>query len=61
MLCFGSNDLEAVGATFLQLKLVIDKGAGDTEDVHMELTLPQFYEFLGQMEKAKSHVDMLSA
>jgi hypothetical protein len=55
-----SSDLKAVGSTFLQLKLVIDKGAGVTEDVHMELTLPQFYEFLASMEKAKTHLDYLS-
>jgi hypothetical protein len=55
-----SSDLKAVGSTFLQLKLVIDKGGGETEDVHMELTLPQFYDFLANMEKAKTHLDYLS-
>lgn len=62
-----SSELEAVGGTYLQLKLVIDKGAGEEgsssreENVLMELTLPQFYEFLASMEKAKTYVDFLSA
>mmetsp|Transcript_87509 Transcript_87509/g.175081 ORF Transcript_87509/g.175081 Transcript_87509/m.175081 type:complete len:227 (-) Transcript_87509:87-767(-) len=30
------------------------------EDVFMELTLPQFYEFMADMEKAKTYVDFLS-
>ena len=50
-----------IGSTFLQLKMVVDKGAGVTEDVFMELSLPQFYDFLSQMEKAKTYVDFLSA
>ncbi|KYQ91020.1 COMM domain-containing protein 7 [Tieghemostelium lacteum] len=45
------------GSTFLQLKLVLDKGDNAKEDVHMELTLPQFYQFLKEMEKAKSSLE----
>eukprot|EP00943_MAST-04B_sp_MAST-4B-sp1_P002134 g2134.t1 len=66
-----SNDLESVGNTFLQLKLVINKGgsgakdedgksnssANDKEVIYMELTLPQFYNFLAEMEKAKATAD----
>lgn len=63
-----SSEVEAVGGTYLQLKLVIDKGVGSGEDsdasreeaVHMELTLPQFYEFLASMEQAKTYLDFLS-
>ena len=44
-----TSELKSVGATFLQLKLVLDKRDGTgTEAVHMELTLPQFYEFLAK-------------
>jgi hypothetical protein len=50
-----------IGSTFLQLKMVVDKGAGRTEDVFMELSLPQFYDFLSQMEKARTYVDFLSS
>ena len=40
-----SSDMKVVGNSFLQLKLVVDKG-GKKEDVYMELTLPQFYSIL---------------
>ena len=61
-----SDDVESVGSTFLQLKLVIKKGAEGSagvakETVYMELTLPQFYSFLAEMEKAKSVVEFLSS
>ncbi|KAL5014283.1 hypothetical protein ScPMuIL_008553 [Solemya velum] len=44
-----SSELNKVGNTFLQLKLVINNGNG-TSNVYMELTLPQFYSFLHEME-----------
>lgn len=55
----GSSDLKVVGQTFLQLKMVVDRG-GTQEDVFMELTLPQFYSFLHEMEKAKSTLEYFS-
>ena len=42
-------------------ELVLDKGNNVREDVFMELTLPQFYQFLAQMESAKQHLDFLSS
>uniref|UniRef100_A0A4W5M032 COMM domain containing 7 n=1 Tax=Hucho hucho TaxID=62062 RepID=A0A4W5M032_9TELE len=42
-----------------QLKLVIRKG-NSTENVYMELTLPQFYNFLHEMERAKASMDCFS-
>ena len=51
---------DSVGSTFLHMKLVIDKGNGQREDVFMELSVPQFYEFMADMEKAKTHIDFLS-
>ncbi|XP_070578973.1 COMM domain-containing protein 7-like isoform X2 [Ptychodera flava] len=54
-----SNEVNKVGNTFLQLKLVINKG-NRTENVYMELTVPQFYSFLHEMEKAKSSLDYFS-
>ena len=53
--------LMQVGNTFLQLQLTIDRGGGIKEGRHMELTLPQFYQFLMQMEKAKSQLDFMAA
>jgi len=54
-----SSQMSKVGSTFLQMKLVINKGHA-TENVYMELTLPQFYSFLHEMEKAKSSLEFLS-
>ena len=56
-----SDELGQVGSTFLHMKLVVDKGRGEREDVFMELTLPQFYEFMADMEKAKTYTDFLSS
>ncbi|NWJ01450.1 COMD7 protein, partial [Crypturellus undulatus] len=55
----GSSELERVGSIFLQLKLVIKKG-GQMENVYMELTLPQFYSFLHEMERVKASLESFS-
>jgi len=55
-----SSELGKIGSTYLQLKLVLDKGNNTTEDVHMDLTLSQFYEFLHEMQKAKANLDFFS-
>mmetsp|Transcript_30308 Transcript_30308/g.33862 ORF Transcript_30308/g.33862 Transcript_30308/m.33862 type:complete len:87 (-) Transcript_30308:185-445(-) len=54
-----NKNLERVGSTFLQLKLSIDRGGGNIHKVHLELTLPQFYKFMGEMEKAKANLELL--
>ena len=53
-----SSELNQVGTTFLQLKLVV---GDENKKVFLELSLPQFYEFLHQMEKAKAALDFFSA
>ncbi len=53
-----TDEMAQVGSTFLQLKLVVDKG-GEREIVHLELSLPQFYQFLAQMERAQSVMSTL--
>uniref|UniRef100_A0A8V0YMC9 COMM domain containing 7 n=1 Tax=Gallus gallus TaxID=9031 RepID=A0A8V0YMC9_CHICK len=55
----GSSELEKVGSIFLQLKLVIKKGS-QMENVYVELTLPQFYSFLHEMERAKTTLESFS-
>ncbi len=47
-----NDEVSQVGKVFLQLKLVVDR-AGTRETVPMELTLPQFYAFLHEMQKAQ--------
>ncbi|XP_046571421.1 COMM domain-containing protein 7-like [Haliotis rubra] len=54
-----SSELDKVGNTFLQLKLVINTGNG-SKNTYMELSLPQFYSFLHEMEKAKASLEYLS-
>ena len=83
-----SNEAQRVGSSFLQLRLLINKG-NTNEEVFMggwgslchsrtrppagsccatsiiclcpaELTLPQFYSFLHEMEKAKASLEFLS-
>ncbi|XP_063065680.1 COMM domain-containing protein 7 [Engraulis encrasicolus] len=55
----GTSEIQKTGNIFLQLKLIIRKG-NSTENVYMELTLPQFYNFLHEMERAKSAMDCFS-
>ncbi|XP_008046358.2 COMM domain-containing protein 7, partial [Carlito syrichta] len=55
----GSSELEKVGSIFLQLKLVVKKG-NQTEHLHLELTLPQFYNFLHEMERVRASMECLS-
>jgi hypothetical protein len=52
--------MKKVGNTYLQLKLVLDKGVNKAEEIFMELTLPQFYSFLHEMEKAKASLEYLT-
>ncbi|XP_075818694.1 COMM domain-containing protein 7 isoform X3 [Microtus pennsylvanicus] len=55
----GSSELEKVGSIFLQLKLVVKKGK-QAENVYIELTLPQFYSFLHEMERVRASMECLS-
>ncbi|XP_054837336.1 COMM domain-containing protein 7 [Eublepharis macularius] len=55
----GSSELEKGGSIFLQLKLVVKKGT-QTQPVYVELTLPQFYSFLHEMERIKTSLECLS-
>ncbi|XP_077109231.1 COMM domain-containing protein 7 isoform X2 [Ranitomeya variabilis] len=51
-----SSELEKAGTIFLQLKMIIKKG-NQLEPIYVELTLPQFYSFLHEMERAKSSLE----
>lgn len=52
-----SSDCAKVGTAYLQMKLTLDRGNGATEDVQLELSLPQFYELLSEMQRAKANVE----
>ncbi len=55
-----SSEIKKLGNSFLQLKLVVSKGNDATEDIFMEMSLPQFYTFLHEMERAKTNLDLLA-
>ena len=55
-----SSELQEVGQTFLELRLQVDKGGGHREATTMQLSLPQFYDFIQEMEKAKASMEFLS-
>jgi len=55
-----NSELKKVGSSFLQLRLDLDKGNSTKESVYMELTLPQFYQFVHEMEQAKAHLEYFS-
>ncbi|XP_041860659.1 COMM domain-containing protein 7 isoform X2 [Melanotaenia boesemani] len=55
----GTSEIQKAGNIFLQLKLVVRKGTS-TENIYMELTLPQFYNFLHEMERAKASMEGFS-
>lgn len=46
-----SSEKNQVGKTFLQMKITVDSGNG-LKNIHMEMSLPQFYAFLHELEKA---------
>ena len=55
-----SSELARIGTPHVQLSLTMDLGQGQTTDVVVELSLPQFYAFLSDMEKAQAYVKSLA-
>jgi COMM domain containing 7 len=49
------KEVKKLGSTFLRVKFVFNKG-GKTQTVYMEMTLPQFYEFIHELEKARANL-----
>ncbi|XP_041436668.1 COMM domain-containing protein 7 isoform X1 [Xenopus laevis] len=54
-----SSETDKSGSIFLQLKMMIRRGSV-TEPVYVELTLPQFYSFLHEIERAKNSLECFS-
>ena len=54
-----SDELQAIGSSFVLVRLRVARkeGGGEERIVPMELTLPQFYSFLHELEKAKAELD----
>ena len=59
-----SEELDTVGNTFLQMKFTLASGSkvdtNKSEQVHVEMSLPQFYDLLSKMELAKAEMDARS-
>ena len=58
-----SDELDTVGNTFLQMKFSLASGSkvdNTSEQVHVEMSLPQFYNFLSTMEQAQAEMDARS-
>lgn len=53
-----SSDHSAVGTTYVQLRLAV-AGPRGLEYEHMELSLPRFYEFVHDLERAKAQLDLI--
>ena len=53
-----SSEHAAVGTTYVQVRLVVD-GAGGPEYVHTELSLPRFYEFVHDLERARAQLELI--
>ena len=53
-----SSEHSAVGTTYVQLRLAV-AGPRGLEYEHMELSLPRFYEFVHDLERAKAQLDLI--
>jgi len=51
-----NSELDKVADCYLHLALTLADGVGRTRRVPMELTLPQFYQLVAELEKAKANV-----
>lgn len=55
-----SSELNQMGSCFLQLQMTVEKGENRKENVLMELSLPQFYSFLQQMQLANRQMQAMA-
>lgn len=58
--CSASSELNTVGNVFLQMKLEIEDSVSGSRSVRFELSLPEFYAFLHEMERIRASLDYLS-
>ena len=53
-----SSELQAIGSAFVQLRLHVERPDGTAECVHLELSLPRFYELRHELEAAKAQFEL---
>jgi COMM domain containing 7 len=56
-----SSDMDQVGKTYIQLKLTTEEGNYARQVHFVELSVDQFYQFLGALESCKKYLVYLSA
>ena len=55
-----TDEMKQVGSTFLQIKFYLDKD-GKREEEIVEMNVDQLYKFMGDMEKAKTYMELLTS
>ena len=55
-----TSEKDKVGTSYLHLKFSIQDDNSQVKTVYLEMSLPQFYSFLHELEKAKTSLDFLS-
>jgi hypothetical protein len=58
-LTLATNDIDSLGAPFLQLSLDVDQGNGELRRELVELSLPRLNELLAAVEQARAQLDAL--
>ena len=53
-----SSEHATVGTTYVQVRMVVE-GSSGPEYVHVELSLPRFYEFVHDLERAKAQLELI--
>ena len=53
-----SSELQAVGSTFVVLRLHVEDEDGAARYEHLELTVERFYELRHQLEAAKTQMEL---
>ncbi|XP_039263848.2 COMM domain-containing protein 7-like [Styela clava] len=54
-----SSENKKVGTCFIQMKFTLEGEDRKIEDIEVELSLPQFYDFMHEIEKAKISLESL--
>ena len=52
-----TSEDDKVGTSYLQLKITVENKDKELKNVYLEMSLPQFYSFLHELEKAKTSLD----
>ena len=55
-----SSECASLGTTWVQMRLVVRRASGTLESVHMEMSVPAFYDLLAELERARASLQLLS-